>query len=101
MAAPFTGCTMTKSTKKAALADLAPSQDELTPYDKEHFTLYIELMDAIDCGALIDELCTDVLHIDPNADRDRAVKCLESHIVRARWFTTMDGLKHLVSNPRA
>jgi len=92
---------MTKNTRKTALADLAPTKDELTPYDKEHFTLYIQLMDAIDCGALIDELCTEVLHIDPNTDRDRAVKCLESHIVRARWFTTMDGLKHLVSNPRA
>jgi len=87
--------------RQISVSDFAPTEDELTAYDKEHFALYIQLMDAIDCGALIDELCTEVLHIDPNADRERAVKCLESHILRARWFTTMAGLKHLVSNPRA
>lgn len=80
--------------RQMLLADLAPTTDELTSYDREHFTLYMQLIDAIDCGALMDELCTELLHIDPAVDRNRAFKCLESHILRARWFTK-DGLKHL------
>src|SRR6185437_14949779 len=60
------------------LADLAPTSEDVTPYDREHFPLYLELIDAIDEGALIDELCTEVLRIDPGADRERAVTCLES-----------------------
>ncbi len=79
------------------LADLAPSSQDVTPYDKEHFPLYLELIEAIDDGALIDELCTDVLQIDPKADPDRAVKCLESHILRARWLEEKEDFKRFVA----
>lgn len=79
------------------LADLAPTSKDVTSYDREHFPLYLELIDAIDEGALIDELCTEVLHIDIEADRERAAQCLESHIVRARWLEKKNDFKRFVT----
>lgn len=79
------------------LADLAPTSEDVTAYDREHFPLYLELIGAIDEGALIDELCADVLHIDPEADRERAVTCLESHILRARFLEEKDDFKRFVA----
>ncbi len=76
-----------------SLADLAPTSEDVTLYDRDHFPLYLELIDAIDEGALIDELCAEVLHIDPKSDRERAVQCLESHILRARWLEEKDDFK--------
>ena len=79
------------------LADLAPTSEDVTPYDKEHFPLYLDLIEAIDDGALIDELCTEVLQVDPKADGERAVKCLESHILRARWLEEKEDFKRFVA----
>ena len=79
------------------LADLAPTSEDVTLYDREHFPLYLELIDAIDEGALIDELCADVLHIDPDVDRERAVTCLESHILRARFLEEKDDFKRFMA----
>lgn len=81
-----------------ALADEVIWSDSFTPYDKAHFTLYIALMDAVREGALMDEMCERLLHIDPFRERERAHKCLESHLKRARWFTA-DGFRHLVDRP--
>jgi len=75
--------------------DEVPAEDALTPYDKAHFALYIALMNAVREGALMDEMCERLLHIDPFRDRERAHKCLESHLKRARWFAG-DGFRHLV-----
>jgi len=91
---------MVKTTQKIPLAELAPTANEVTPYDQQHLSLYMDLIEAIDAGALIDELCIEVLHIDPKQNRDRAVKCLESHILRARWCARQ-GLKGIVpAGPR-
>ena len=83
---------------KIPLVDEILWSDDLTAYDKAHFTLYVQLMDAVSAGALMDEMCEKLLHIDPFRERERAHKCLESHLKRARWFTA-DGFRHLIDRP--
>ena len=80
---------------KLPLADEVAWSDSFTTYDETHFTLYIALMDGVREGALMDEMCERLLHIDPIRERERAHKCLESHLKRARWFTA-EGFRHLI-----
>lgn len=80
---------------RAKISDEVPWEDALTPYDRAHFMLYVQLMYAVGAGALMDEMCERLLRIDPFRERERAHKCLESHLKRARWFTA-DGFRHLI-----
>ena len=48
------------------LADLAPSEPALTPYDQEHAVTYMRLLDAE--GADWREVVRIVLHIDPDRE---------------------------------
>ncbi len=84
-------------TKKIDLAilDEAPSCDELTDYDRDHFVIYVRLLDASAAGACDDEICRIVLGIDPSKESDRAKRVLASHLRRARWMTE-HGFRHLL-----
>ena len=54
------------------VADLAPDGDELTAYDVEHTVTYIRMLDAEKARADWREVARIVLHIDPEAEADRA-----------------------------
>ncbi len=56
------------------VADFAPAEPALTPYDHEH-----------------------VLHIDPDQDVGRARRAFDSHLARAKWMTR-HGYRHLLRN---
>lgn len=79
----------------AAILDDAPWSDGLTDYDREHFVVYLRLLDACADGAKDDEMCKIVLGIDPGKEPDRAKRALESHLKRARWMTE-NGYRHLL-----
>jgi hypothetical protein len=71
----------------AAVMDDVPWSDGLTDYDREHFVVYLRLLDASAEGAKDDEMCKIVLGIDPHKEPGRAKRALESHLKRARWMT--------------
>ncbi|MGY3591782.1 hypothetical protein ACVIGB_008637 [Bradyrhizobium sp. USDA 4341] len=68
------------------IADLAPSADELTPYDEEHAITYVRLLDAEADSADWREVARIVLGIDPTLQPDRAQRAFESHLARAKWI---------------
>lgn len=68
------------------IADLAPSDPDVTPYDEHHAILYLRLLDAETDGAEWPEVARLVLDRDAESDRDGAHRCWESHLARARWL---------------
>ena len=69
------------------VADTAPADSILTPYDHEHAITYLRLLDADAEGADWKEVTQIVLHIDPEREPVRARQAYESHLIRARWMT--------------
>jgi hypothetical protein len=69
------------------VADTAPTDPALTPYDHEHLITYLRLLDADAEGADWREVARIVLHLDPGRDADRARLAFDSHLARAKWMT--------------
>jgi Uncharacterized conserved protein (DUF2285) len=68
------------------VADLAPDGDELTVYDEEHTVTYCRMLDAEKARADWREVARIVLHIDPEAEADRARRAFDTHLARAKWI---------------
>lgn len=77
------------------VADIAPSDPVLTMYDEEHIITYLRMLDADAEGADWREVAQLVLHIDPQAEPDRAKTAFDSHLTRAKWMTE-HGYRHLL-----
>jgi hypothetical protein len=69
------------------VADTAPTDPALTPYDHEHLITYLRLLDADAEGVDWREVARIVLHLDPGREPDRARQAFESHLNRAKWMT--------------
>jgi hypothetical protein len=81
------------------VADEAPYADELTPYDRAHFTTYLRLLDAESDGADWTEATLIILCIDAGREPARAWRAYETHMARARWMTE-HGYEHLIRSTR-
>lgn len=79
------------------IADEVPWSDGLTAYDKEHFTTYMQLLDASADDAPEEEMAHVILGIDPAREPERARKALRSHLDRANWMVTT-GYKDLFAS---
>ncbi|AZO03829.1 MAG: hypothetical protein EOQ55_25065 [Mesorhizobium sp.] len=79
---------------KPNIADDVPWSDSLTSYDREHFTIYLRILDACADNASEEDMAALILGIDPALDPVRACKALRSHIDRANWIVTT-GYKEL------
>nr|WP_246463420.1 hypothetical protein [Nitrospirillum iridis] len=66
---------------------MAPSDTTITDYDRRHFATYLMLLDAARDGVAIDDIIREVLQINPQADRAKALRTYDSHLARARWMT--------------
>ena len=77
------------------VADMAPVDSILTPYDHEHLVTYLRLLDADAEGTDWREVARIVLHIDPERESARARRAHESHLARALWMTE-HGYRHLL-----
>jgi hypothetical protein len=86
------------SVNPGPVADQAPTDPELTDYDRRHLVTYLMLLDAIRDGIDRDSIAREVLQIDPVAETDRAARAFDSHLARARWMTA-HGYRHLLSDP--
>ena len=77
------------------VADIAPTESVLTPYDHEHAITYVRMLDADAEGADWREVSLIVLHIDPDQHAERARRAFDSHLARAKWMSRA-GYKHLL-----
>jgi len=81
---------------RTKVADEVPWEDALTAYDRAQFTLYMCLLNALNERAPDEEICEQLLGIDAGREPERARKCLESHLRRARWFKG-EGLRFMTA----
>jgi len=79
------------------LADSVPCSDNLTAYDRAHFTIYMKLLTASDDEASLEEMAKDIFGIDPTQEPDRAQKTVSSHVERANWILK-SGYKELFAD---
>ncbi|MER8428080.1 DUF2285 domain-containing protein [Mesorhizobium sp. M0208] len=84
----------TDETRSSTLCDEVPWSDNLTSYDRQHFTIYLRILDACADNASEEEMADLILGIDPALEPVRARKALRSHIDRANWIVTT-GYKEL------
>lgn len=89
---------MEKPSLDPPVADIAPGENGLTSYDREHHITYLRLLDADNEGADWKEVAKIVLHIDPELEPERAKRAWESHLARARWMSE-SGYRHLLDEP--
>ena len=80
----------------AKVADTAPDEPTLTPYDEQHAVTYARLLDAEKANADWREVASIVLQIDPIAEPDRARRAYDSHLARAKWVAR-HGYRELLS----
>ena len=78
---------MSKPLLDPDVADVAPTDSALTPYDEQHVLTYTRLLQAEGEGADWREVARIVLHIDPEREPDRARNAYLSHLQRAKWVT--------------
>jgi len=64
------------------IADEVPWSEQVTAYDRDHFTVYLRLLDAVSDGASGEEMSRTVLGIDPTNESARAKQALDSHLRR-------------------
>jgi hypothetical protein len=69
------------------VADVAPTNSALTPYDEQHVVTYTRLLQAESEGADWREVTRIVLHIEPEREPDRARNAYLTHLERAKWVT--------------
>ena len=75
--------------------DIAPWSNEITPYDRGHFILYLRLHDATTSGAEFDEIMQVLFGIDADRETERARRVHDTHLARAEWMTEV-GYRQLV-----
>jgi hypothetical protein len=75
------------SSQLPPVAETAPTNPEVTDYDRAHMVTYLRLLDAAAEGAICTEVARIVLEIDPAKEPDRAQRAYDSHLARARWFS--------------
>ena len=81
------------------IADAAPTEAQVTDYDRMHLTTYLRLLDAASEGAPWEEVARIVLGLDPEREPDRARRAHETHLARARWLAE-HGYRELLRSPR-
>jgi hypothetical protein len=78
------------------VADSAPDDLALTPYDEQHAVTYARLLDAEADNANWQDVARIVLRIDPASEPVRARTAYESHLTRAKWVAR-HGYRHLLN----
>lgn len=81
---------------RPAFQDEPPTSNVLTPYDREHMTLYMRLLDAARDGADWRDAVRTLFGLDVSQDLQRARLVHDAHLARARWMTEC-GYRQLVS----
>ena len=79
------------------IADAPPNDAAVTVYDRDHFKLYMRLLDANEAGATLEDVAALLLGINAVEEPERARRVHDSHLSRARWMTER-GFRDLLKN---
>ncbi len=79
------------------LQSLAPVDDSITPYDRAHFKLYLQLLDAEERDASWQSVATDIMGL--NLEEASAKACWQSHLQRAKWMS-VSGYRQMLDSPK-
>ena len=82
------------------LLEEPPQGSMLTPYDREHMTLYLRLLDAERDQADWREAVQILFGLDPEREPVRCRKIHDAHLARARWMTEQ-GYRQLLSGGKS
>ena len=80
-------------------ADLAPTADSITDYDRRHLITYLMLLDAVKDGIDPADCAREILQIDPWPNPTGRAGPRESHLARARWIS-QSGYQQLLNDPK-
>ena len=80
----------------AGVAEMPPTPDALTDYDRQHLKAYARLLDADAEGADWQEVARLVLRLDVSREPDRARRVYDAHLARARWMA-QTGYRNLLT----
>ena len=75
----------------------APQGNKVTEYDREHFDLYLRLLDGEAASEPWEEVATRVMGLEID-DIEAARLCWQSHLERARWMSKEGYLQLLDSS---
>jgi hypothetical protein len=71
---------------KPDFVDRPPNTEELTDYDRQHFKLYLRLLDTEADDVDWRKAAISLFGIDPVREPERARQIYEEHLARARWM---------------
>ncbi len=77
---------MTERPGRPSVADVVPTDEALTHYDRAHFATYLRMLDAAKAEAPWRDVVRIVLDIDPILEPERAKRAYDSHLARAQWM---------------
>jgi len=78
------------------VADTVVWSNHITLYDQRHFITYARLLDAEAEEADWRDVARVVLRLDPDAEPERARRCWQMHLDRAKWIATT-GVRQLIA----
>jgi hypothetical protein len=70
------------------VADVVVWSDQITPYDEQLFLTYARLLDADAENADWRDVARIILLLDPEENPERARRCWQTHLDRAKWVAT-------------
>lgn len=68
-----------------AVRRLAPMENMITRYDREHFLTYARLIDAEQAGTDWREAASAILLCNVDRNPEGTLRCWQSHLARAYW----------------
>lgn len=80
------------SHRDITIMPLAPGCDEFTTYDAAHVLTYARLLDAERAGEPWHDAAREILLLDVEEDVEAAERCWRSHLDRAIWSVSLEGL---------
>ncbi len=86
------------SSTDTSFAESAPTDKQITEYDRAHLVAYLRLLDAAAAKAAWEDAARIVLNLDPAREPDRAWRIYESHLARARWLSE-HGYRQMIQTP--
>lgn len=94
------GVVVSNNPTRPPIADMAPSADHVTAYDRAHTGTYLRLLDAAETKAAWKDAARTMLEIDPEKQPESARRRYDTHLARARWLITQ-GYRDLLRGDRS
>ncbi len=76
------------NSESAGFRKIAPTDEEVTDYDRRCFKLYLMLLEADNAGQPWESAYKSAFGADPATDKIRCKLQFDTHLGRARWMSS-------------